>query len=492
MNLSKSQYIRGLQCVKSLWLYKHKRDEAVTPPDAAAQAVFDTGTRVGELACELFPGGERITYENTSFREKIDRTRALISQGCETIYEATFEYDGVLVMVDILHKGPKGWEIYEVKSASNFKEHKETYEHDASVQYYVLNGCGLKIAAVNIIHINNKYVRGKALEIDTLFSIVDVTEEVRSLQVNIPANLSHFNALVSDKDREPAIDIGLQCFNPYDCDCTGYCWKSVPEYSVFDLSRIRKNKAFALFESGIVALDDIDDISAFTPAQQIQITSERQNRTIIDREAIDHFLSQLTYPVYHLDFETFQQAIPEYEGISPYQQIPFQYSLHIEQKDGTLEHREFLAKEGTDPRRALAEKLLRDIPTDATVLAYNKSFEQRVIRELAAAFPDLADKLLVIHDNILDLMTPFQKKHYYTPAMKGSYSIKYVLPALVPEMERAYKNLEGIHNGGEAMNAYASLHLVEDEEERREIRKALLAYCKLDTLAMVEVLKKLK
>lgn len=488
MNLSKSQFVRGLQCVKSLWLYKHKRDTAITPPDASAQNIFDTGTRVGLLAQHLFPNGETIPFEGTSFGEKIERTKELINNGAKTIYEATFGYEGILVMVDILHKGESGWEIYEVKSST---EVKDVYLQDAAVQYYVLAGNSLALESVNIVHINNKYVRGKELEIDKLFSIVNVTNDINELQENIPNYMSHFEKIV-DNHSEPETEIGMHCFSPYECDCMNYCWKNVPSYSIFNLANIRKEKALSLYKDGTVTFDDITDISAFSAGQQVQILSEQRNSTIIDNSAIQEFLAELSYPLYHLDFETFQQAIPEFEGVSPFQQIPFQYSLHIEHADGGLGHREFLGEEGKDPREALALRLVKDIPTDVTVLAYNMGFEKGVIRKLSELFPHLSTKLMAIHENIKDLMTPFQKKHYYSPSMRGSYSIKYVMPALVPEMEKAYKNLDGIHNGGEAMNAYATLHLVDDDNKKQQIRNSLLDYCKLDTLSMVKVLEKLR
>lgn len=487
MNLSKSQFIRGLQCVKSLWLYKNKR-EVITSPDISAQNVFDTGTRVGQLAQELFPNGTVIPFDGTTFSEKIALTQSLIENGVETIYEATFGYDGILVMVDILHKGSNGWEIYEVKSST---EVKNVYLHDASVQYYVLNGAGLKIKSTNIIHINNKYIRGTDLEIEKLFTIVNITDEVIELQENIPSYLKNFSTIV-EKAEEPSIEIGTHCFKPYDCDCLNYCWKDVPEYSIFDLANIRKDKAFRYYKDGIVTFDDIRDIADFSTGQQVQILSEQRNTTIIDHDAIREFVDGLSYPLYHLDFETFQQAIPEFEGVSPFQQIPFQYSLHIENTDGSLDHKEYLGEEGKDPRETLANRLVEDIPTTVTVLAYNMGFEKMVIKGLSKMFPELEDQLMAIHNNIKDLMTPFQKKHYYTPTMRGSFSIKYVMPALIPEMELAYKNLEGIHNGGEAMSAYATLHLIEDAQERQKIRDSLLAYCKLDTLSMVKVLVKLR
>ena len=212
----------------------------------------------------------------------------------------------------------------------------------------------------------------------------------------------------------------------------------------------------------------------------------------VNAEKIRAFLGTLTYPVYHLDFKTYQQPVPQFDDVRPFQQIPFQYSLHIEQQDGSLEHKEFLGKEGTDPRRALAESLVRDIPMGVSSLAFNMSFEKTVIKNLAGQFPDMSEQLMDIHDNMHDLMIPFKDAAYYSEAMQGSYSIKYVLPALYPnDPELDYHNLNGIHNGSEASNAFATMTDYAPEEIA-EIRNNLLKYCGLDTYAMVQVLRKLK
>ncbi|MDD3601999.1 MAG: DUF2779 domain-containing protein [Sulfurovum sp.] len=488
MRLSKSLYTRGLQCGKSLWLKKYT-PEVLTPPDAQAQAVFETGSRVGELACNLFPGGIEIPYEGTTYDEKVALTQHHIDEGVRNIYEASFSFDDIFVMVDILHVNEDGSvEIYEVKSST---EVKDVYLHDVSIQYYVLRGLGYEIKKVSVIHIDNTYVRGDELEIDKLFAVVDVTEEAVQMQEDIPTYLRHFALQLSNRDNPPDIDIGKQCNDPYACDGIEHCWAHIPSYSIFDISRLRSEKKFALYGQGIVSFEQIEDRSIFSVAQQIQIESEQTQRSIVNKEAIKEFLDGLSYPIYHLDFETFQQAIPEWKGISPFMQIPFQYSVHIEQADGSLEHREFLAEDGKDPRYALAKRLIEDIPVDVTVLAYNMGFEKGVIRRLAAEFPEFGTHLMAIHDNVQDLMAPFAKKDYYTPAMRGSYSIKYVLPALVPEMAEAYKQLELVHNGGEAMQTFANLSRMNDEE-KQVYRDALLEYCKLDTLAMVKVLDKLK
>lgn len=484
MNISKSLYIRGLQCHKSLWLKKYNSDVL----EASNESVLQNGNNVGDLACELYPGGVEIPYEGTSFEDKIIMTQDLINQGIKDIYEATFQFNGILVMVDILNVEDNAVIINEVKSSTDVKD---VYLHDLSIQYYVLNGLGYDVKETNVIHINNEYVRGDELEIEKLFTTVEVTDVVKSLQEDIEDNLGIFREVLSDKFNEPSIDIGAHCSSPYTCDAMGYCWSHIPDYSIFDISRLKTDRKFELYKNGILNFTDIPNISQFSHSQQLQIKAELEQTEIINKTSIKAFLDSLTYPIYHLDFETFQQAIPQWKGVNPYMQIPFQYSLHIEYENGTLEHKEFLAEDGIDPRYELAKRLVEDIPCDATVLAYNMGFEKGVIRKLANQFSDFTYDLMCIHDNIKDLMTPFQSKDYYVPKMRGRYSIKNVLPALVPEMEKAYKDLDLVHNGGEAMNVFASLGTLIDEE-KIPYRNALLEYCKLDTLAMVKILQKLR
>ncbi len=489
MNLSKSLYTRGLQCTKSLWLKKYNKN-VLTAPDASVETVFETGNKVSELACKLFPNGVEVEFNHNNYDGMISTTQKLIKDGVKNIYEASFNYDNIFVAVDILHINNDGSiEIYEVKSST---EVKETYTHDTSIQYYVLNGLGYTVSKVSIVHINNKYIREDKLEIDKLFTIADITDTALELQNNIPTYLEKFKHCLTNKEQEPSKDIGKYCNKPYPCDAIEYCWKHIPKYSIFNISRLGADKKFDMYRNGILNFSQITNIEDFSSAQQVQIQSEQQNKTIINKEAIKEFLDGLTYPIYHLDFETFQQAIPEWKGISPFMQIPFQYSLHIEQQNGDFEHEEFLAKEGIDPRYELAKRLVNDIPTDATVLAYNMGFEKGVIKKLANMFDEFALPLMQIHGNVQDLMTPFQKKDYYTPSMKGSYSIKYVLPALVPDMAQAYTQLVGVQNGGDAMQTYPRLATLEDKEEVARMRESLLRYCELDTLAMVKVLDKLK
>lgn len=490
MTLSKSLYTRGIQCSKSLWLKKYG-PEVLTPPNSITQARFETGKVVGNLARAIFPNGREIPFMENDFTGMAEQTREWINEGSGCLYEATFIHGGIVVMVDVLCIAPDGVEMYEVKSST---EVKDIYLHDVSIQRYVLEKLGYTVTNCHVVHIDSSYIRGEELDIKALFKVVNVTQEVDSLIGGVPNKLAEFERCLQDRDNEPNIDIGKHCKNPDDCDAMEYCWRvqrNIPDYSIFNIFNIGSKNQVELYSKGIVRIEDIPDDYKMTDIQRQKVGNWKSQRTFIDTNAIAQFLSTITYPIYHIDFETFQQVIPEWQGISPYQQIPFQYSIHIEHEDGSLEHREFLAQAGSDPRCDIARQLVRDIPIGATVLAYNMSFEKRVIQELAFSFPELSQQLLAISDNIQDLMMPFQKGWYVTPSMKGSYSIKYVLPALVPEMELAYKNLPHIHNGSEAMGAFAKLHAL-SADEQMGIRNGLLEYCKLDTLAMVRVHQKLR
>ncbi|MBF9015201.1 DUF2779 domain-containing protein [Oceanispirochaeta sp. M2] len=483
MMLSKSQYTCYLQCPKFFWLSRKKR-EVLTPPSTHQQQIFDTGHYVGETACRLFPGGEEIPFDRTDLPGMAARTKQLIHEGVTTIYEASFIFDEIFVAVDILHYENGLWNIYEVKSSTGVKD---IYIHDAAVQSYVLENCGIKLKSENIVHINNRYVRGAELDLKELFTIADISLNILAHKRLIPERIKEMKSLLEES--EPEQEIGHRCLSPYECFARDYCWQTlagIPEDSVFTLTTSRMDDKFKYFTEGIIRLSDLNP-AEMGKAQQLHI----EGNLHIESDPIREFLSLLEYPISHLDFESFQQAVPEYEGVKPYQQIPFQYSLHIE--DGNeLIHKEFLGPWDSDPRRELAENLIKDIPEEGSILAYNKSFEKGVINKLAALFTDIEKELTSISERISDLMLPFQKRWYYHPEMKGSYSIKKVLPALVPEMEKAYADLPGVKNGGEASTIWLYLSSSTDPRDQEKIRQGLLEYCRLDTLAMVKILEILR
>jgi hypothetical protein len=474
--------MRGVKCHKSLWLYKYK-PELRTPPDDFQQAIFDMGTDIGLYARNLLPGGQEIKYEGSTFKQKVRQTQEYIKNGTKTIYEATFLYDDIIVMVDILHKGDRGWELYEVKGATSVKEE---YLNDVSVQYYVLAGSGLPVSKTFLVYLNNEYVRQGDINISELFNMDDLTQEVEGNQVFITDELFKMRSMIESSC--PHIDIGPQCSSPYDCDFSEYCWKHIPENSVFDLKERGINK-FEYYYKGMVKFNDLD-LHDLNFKQRMQVESELYDTTNIDVKGLKEFLDMLHYPQHFLDFETFMPPIPLYNGTRPYQPIPFQYSLHVVESDKSdIKHYEFLAEAGIDPREKIVINLINLIPDNACIIAYNCAYEKGRLKDLAEQFPQYADKLLKMCNNMVDLMILFRRRHYYTKEMKGSYSMKYVLPALVPEL--SYTGM-AVSDGSAAMNIYSALHLIKDKDEIEKIRQDLLEYCKLDTLGMVKLIKKLK
>ncbi len=307
------------------------------------------------------------------------------------------------------------------------------------------------------------------------------------------SNLDFYAAYLDAVD-EPEQPLGEYCFSPYDCGFFKHCSKDLPQLNVFQIAGMQLKSKMRFYREGRVSFKDLDDDRSINGKQMLQIQHEVNDLPPkINRDSIAAFMRQLSYPIYFLDFESFQPAIPLYENAHPFEQIVFQYSLHyVEQDGGPLHHKEYLAEPGEDPRRGLAEQLCRDIPTDVCVTAYNMSFEKGRIKGLAQLYPDLADHLMNIHDHIVDLMIPFRNKDYYCRAMQGSYSIKYVLPALFPnEPALDYHNLEGIHHGGEASAAFSLMQNMAPDELQR-CRYNLLKYCELDTYAMVKIWERLK
>ena len=475
------------QCAKQLWLDINYPELQTEDPSREDRMI--TGNEVGDLAMGLFGDFTEVTVLKEDGRPDIsamiEKTQACIADGVENICEASFSFEGLYCAVDILRKENGGYAIYEVKSSTH---EQEIYGADIAYQKYVLEHCGITVTGTYLVCINSDYVRGEELDIRQLFGIVDMTPWVELETPLITSRLKLAEKTLASKD-EPACDIGEHCTNPYDCACWEYCSRHLPKPSVFDLYRMSAKKKFEYYRKGMVSYQDMLAAPKLNEKQLRQIQFELNDcGNHIDKGGIQTFLNTLSYPIYFLDFETMQQVIPEFPGTKPYQQIPFQYSLHyIEELGGELKHKEFLAESGADPRRAIAESLCRDIPWNVCVTAYNKGFECGRLKELATQFPDLAGHLLNIQDNIRDLLTPFQSGYYYNRAMGGSFSIKSVLPALFPDdLSLDYHNLEGIHNGSEAMTIFPKIKDMPPEEQA-VTRNNLLAYCKLDTYAMVKV-----
>ena len=522
--LSKSRYTAFCQCPKNLWLKVYKPKEATT--DASLEARFAQGNEVGDLAMGLFGDFKEVTaYQedgSLDLQKMIELTKQYMDEGVENICEASFSCEGGYCAVDILRKTPGGWAIYEVKSTSfpefNGQEAKlEKYAPDIAYQKWVLEQCGVNVTGTYLVCLNSDYVRHGELDTGQLFVVNDMKEMVENESLKVPARVSQAMKVINN-EQEPDTELSECCMKPYGCAFWEYCKRQhgVPSPSVFDIYGGKGKGGFTFkkkldcYHQGLIAFEDLRSTD-IGPIQNMQIEAALTGREFINSEGIRKFLNKLSYPLYFLDFETMQDAVPQYDGAKVYAQITFQYSLHkaplppkggVSKRAASLpsggrgayEHREFLASsDGSDPRRPLAEQLCRDIPMDACTLAYNKMFECGRIRELAALYPDLAPHLQNIADHIIDLIDPFRAGDYYVPAMGGSFSIKSVLPALFPDdPELNYHNLdERCQNGGDAMTIFPRIKDMEPAEAAAS-REALLRYCELDTWAMVKVWEKLK
>jgi len=451
------------------------------------EGILETGNAVGDLAMGYFGEYCEVPYSEDR-SAMLSKTQELLATGVTTIAEASFAYNGNFCSVDILRVFDGYVEIIEVKSGTGIKEQ---YYDDMAYQCWLLEKCGLTVRSVSLMHIDNSYVRHGMLELDKLFIVKDCTDRVLPMLDDVERNIDEIKAYADAKEEMP-VDIGEYCDKPYECGYKKWCWRAIPDANVFQLQgRLKKHD---LYRRGIVTMKDaLRSKTKLSEAQRTQAEfATQQLPPKIQRKEIRQFLDLLTYPLYFLDFESYMPAVPEFDGTRPYMQIPFQYSLHIKASEFELEHREFLAKEGTDPRRAIAERLCSDIPDSVCTVAYNMSFEKTRLRELAEAFPDLAPHLLRISENMYDLMIPFKEQWYYCRDFEGSYSIKKVLPAMCPDdPELDYHALNGIQNGSEAMNAFPAL-ASRPRDEIEQVRQSLLQYCRLDTLAMVRIWEKLK
>ena len=484
--LSKSTYLKGVKCKKALYLNKYHKDlrDELTEDQ---KAIFGQGNKVGELAQNLFPGGIDVTPETFyDYSKSLEETKDAVSDGTSVIYEAAFQFDGVLCAVDILVRDGDMWNAYEVKSSTSVKE---THITDASLQYHVIKNCGIHIKDISIVVIDNSYQKQGDVEVDKLFKIESVNDVVLQLQTSVKENIQELKNVLAVREIPNEL-IGEKCFSPYNCDFMDHCWNDVPEYSIFNLANIQKKEAERLYHSGVTLITDLPYDHKLSASQAHQVQSERDGSVIINKKALRSFTNQLEYPLYFLDFETTQMAVPEFEVQRPYQQIPFQYSLHIQNSKNTdVLHKDFLGEsEKLDPRIEFINSLIRDCGNHGSILVYNIGFEKSILKQLSKDFPQYEVQLNGIIDRLVDLMVPFKNKDYYKPEMKGSYSIKSVLPALCPDL--SYDELD-IKEGGTASRVFGQMLTGLFEGDVQLTRMHLLEYCKLDTLAMVKLLDRI-
>ncbi|MFY8021509.1 MAG: DUF2779 domain-containing protein [Bacteroidia bacterium] len=480
--LSKSTYLYGCQCPKRLYYHKFK-SELRNPLDEGQEFIYQQGTDIGVLARDLFPDGIDLSPENAfSYPQAAVKTEKVLDT-YYVLYEPTFIANGVMCALDIMVKKQNKWYVYEVKSSTSVKSQ---HIDDAALQYWVLKQKGLEIADFSIVYVDNTYVKNGPFEVGKFFASQSVLKEIKKQQHQVETAIGSLKKMLLSKV-EPIRNIGQHCFSPYECDFTQHCWKDFPqENSVLDLSN---GAGWSFFEEGIYAMKDIPSEAHLPPRAQFQLDAFKKNESVINRAAIKEFVQALVYPLSFFDFETYQPAIPEYNGMKPYQRIPFQYSLHQQKnKKSALLHFEFLGDGEQDPREKLIQQMLNDLGKKGSIITYNMSFEKSVILELSRMFPKYENDLLALVDRMKDLMLPFQQRWYYHPDLKGSHSIKTILPHLIPDL--SYASL-AIQEGGTASLVYGQLK-TQSPIIAEQQRKALLAYCKLDTYAMVRILERLR
>lgn len=475
--LSKSRIIQHRQCPKRLWLSVNRPE--LEEETAAVKARLSAGNNVGEVARGLHPGG--ILIDTLDSRKALASTIQLLAEKQCPVFEAAFAYKDVLIRPDLLLPVRGGFRMVEVKSSTSVKDY---HLEDAAIQSWVATRAGLSLKCIEIAHIDNSFVYPGEGKYDGLFKYANVSDDAASLQKEVPKWVK--GAKVTLAGEEPVIEPGDQCSEPFSCPFAGYCSPD-PGENVFPPEILpHKNGKKLAAELHAEGYDDLRKVPGERLSSDGHIRIWRvtkSGKAELDPEA-GKILKGYPYPRYYLDFETIGFAVPIWPGTRPYRQLPFQWSCHIEMNNGTIKHKEFLAKDISDPRRAFIESLLAALGNEGSVFVYNAGFEAGRLRELAEDFPRYEHELNAICHRIVDLL-PLARKHYYHREMRGSWSIKAVLPTIAPEL--AYDDLD-VADGGMAQEAFAEMvHPDTPVVRGRELRQGLLAYCKRDTEALVRV-----
>ncbi len=479
MRLSKSKVTVGLQCHRRLWWTVHNRDAPELEPDASLQAIFDRGSRVGELATKDHPGGVLVDMGALGGPDgSVRRTAELLDQGVDTIFEASFRAHDVFVAVDILYREGRGWVLAEVKSTLSAKPQ---HIQDAAVQTWVARASGVDVVRVEIVHLNPDH---RFPDREPLFARTDVTDEAEAFLLLLPGEVAAQQTALAGV--LPTVEPGPQCKSPYECPFQSRCWPRRPMHHVSELYRAHAKAVAELEAAGTPSIYQLPaDLHLAGPAARQRDAVQRGE--LLMEPSLAEALAPIEGPVSYLDFETIMPAVPVWHGCAPYEQVPVQYSLHVD-RGGAVVHHAWLAQAGEDPRPALAASLVEHVPASGSILAYNASFEGACLARLADAVPKHADALLAMKSRLFDLL-PVVRDHVYHPDFRGSFSLKKVAPALCGG---GYGDLE-VADGQLAARTLEALLLRPDEvqDDEAELRKQLLAYCERDTEVLVALHRRL-
>lgn len=480
--ITKYDYLQFKRCSR---LLTYGLTDHQTEGGNSALKVFLTaqGRKVGRLAQELFKGQICHSVDEKRIHLAVLETKDALLK-TDVLFEGAFEADGLVTRPDILDL--KKSELIEIKSTTEIKD-----EHllDVAFQKVVLSNSGLEIKTFKLGHISGQYLFDGTMNLNELFVFTDVTQDISQIVSEIKNDLPLLKKIFTSPELPPR-EIGPQCFSPEPCSFKEECFGEIVSDTIFTLRRDCKGLKYELHQAGIHSLKDIPEYVGLTKFQTLQKEAEIQNCAIINQTAITEALHEVTYPISFLDFESFNEAIPRYPKTTPYQQIPFQASLHVlSGLKHKLKHYSFLHTEDSDPRVSLARFLVKHLGESGTIIAYHASFEIARLFELIKVVPELEAQILALIERVWDLETIFEKGFYVHPDFKGSTSIKKVLPVMCPEL--SYDDLE-INNGSLASVSYLKMISPETcETEKQKIKTNLELYCTQDTYAMYAVFKKL-
>jgi len=479
--LSKSRIQSGRQCRKRLWLELH--DPKSVRWTTSAQARLDEGTHFGDLARNLLGGGVLISADHLHVNEALSQTAALLARPhseAPMLFEPAFAHEGVRVRVDAFQRHEEHDTLIEVKSTTSVKP-----EHvwDCAIQTWVARGAGRNVTGVLHGHVDNRFVYRTEGDFRGLLKLVDITAEVEALLPQIAGIVENLKRVAADS--MPAATTGGQCFDPYECPFLAHCRAAEPPGPEFPIDVLPRAGALVdrLTNAGYLDLCDVP-ATEFRNAMHQRVADATRNNTIFVSDEMRRILAEIPYPRRYLDFETITFVVPRWLGTRPFQQLPFQFSCHTESSDGAMRHDAFLDVSGQSPLQGFVETLLGCVAGSGSVIVWNQGFEGARLRELAERFPRYAEQLLAIVDRMVDLL-PIYRSHYYHRDMRGSWSIKAVLPTIAPDLD--YRGLE-VADGGEAQKAYLQASDPQaPADERERLRSHLLAYCERDTWAMARL-----
>ena len=481
--ISKTAYIKSEQCLKHFYLYKNHpylRDQITKEK----QLIFKRGNDVGIFAQQLFPNGVDVTlHEKRDQFLFAKKTKELIEKGESTIYEATFIYDDLLVMVDILQKKDNDWIAYEVKSSLKITE---TYLKDACFQYYVIKNCLPNLLDFNLLTLNPKYVLHEKIDVQSLFKTTSIINDALN-NIDYFGHKTHEAKLTLEQGKIPDIKIGSHCFQPYNCDFIGTCWKNTNiENSIFNLGKLSKSILIELYNQNIKTINEItiEKHYEFLNKKEIQIQIEavKNKKEQIDKLEIKTFLARIKEPICSLDIEVWMSAIPFYEGTKSFEQIPFLFSM-IWKENQHIEKFSYLKPIEVDERLTFLETMLKETESFNTILMYDKSLEESVLNQLGELYPVHKKNITILKSKIVDVSEPIQKANYYHPKMQGNFTLKSIAPIMSEHYN--FNNLH-IQSGITAMYIYESLLSQSDVFEATQIKEQLIEYCELDAIVALQ------